>query len=51
MRLAERLAELARRVQANIIGRHDPEKFHVEKDEIAHELRRIARQVEERGNA
>jgi len=49
MRLAERLAELARRVQANIIGRHDPEKFHVEKDEIAHELRRIVRKMEERG--
>ena len=42
----ERLRELARRVDANVPSRHDPEAFHVEKSEIAHALRNIARSLE-----
>lgn len=40
--LAERLAELANRVVANEPDRRDPEKFHAEKSEIAHLLRKAA---------
>ncbi len=42
--IAERLMDLARRVVQNLPRRDDPERFHLEKDEIACELRRIARQ-------
>jgi hypothetical protein len=37
------LADLARRVEANVPQRHNPEAFHAEKSEIAAELRRLAR--------
>ena len=42
----ERLAELARRVQRNVLSCTDPERFHVEKSEIIHDLRRIAKEAE-----
>ena len=44
-RLAERLQDLAKRVEVNIPSRHDPEAFHAEKSEIAHDLRRLARSI------
>jgi hypothetical protein len=37
------LADLARRVSRLTIDRRDPEKFHCDKSEIAHDLRRLAR--------
>ncbi len=40
--LALQLAELASRVRRLLPSRRDPEAFHLEKDEIAHELRRLA---------
>ena len=40
--LADRLAELAHRVIANEPDRRDPERFHAEKSEIAHLLRKAA---------
>ena len=46
-KLAERLAELAARVVRNQPDRRDPERFHVEKDDIAHQLRRIAKEAED----
>lgn len=45
-RLVERLQELAQRVDANIPSRHDPEAFHAEKSQIAHDIRRLARSIE-----
>ena len=39
---ADSIRELARRVIRLLPDRHDPEAFHVEKDAIAHELRRLA---------
>lgn len=44
--LADRLAELAARVVRLIPDRREPEKFHVEKSDIAHQLRRIAKEAE-----
>jgi hypothetical protein len=38
----QRLQELASRVERNIPNHRDPEAFHVEKSEIARELRRLA---------
>jgi hypothetical protein len=45
-RLADKLAALAKRVVVNVPDRRNPEQFHVEKSQIAHELRRIAKEVE-----
>lgn len=45
-KLAERLFELAQRVDRNLPSRHNPEAFHAEKSEIVHDLRRIARSIE-----
>ena len=39
------LVEIADRVRRLVPSRHDPEKFHVEKSEIEHDLRRLAREV------
>ncbi len=39
------LAELADRIRRLVPSRSDPERFHVEKSEIEHELRRLARKV------
>lgn len=44
--LADRLAELAARVVRLIPDRREPEKFHCEKSDIAHQLRRIAKEAE-----
>lgn len=38
----DQLRALARRVIRLLPDRHDPEAFHIEKDEIAHDLRRLA---------
>jgi hypothetical protein len=43
---AEVLVELARRVDRLRLSHRDPERFHLEKDEIAVELRRLARAAE-----
>lgn len=43
--LAERLAELAARVVQNEPDRRDPERFHCEKSDIAHQLRKIAEEA------
>ena len=43
------LADLAHRVDRLRPSHHDPEAFHIEKDEIAAELRRLARAVESGG--
>jgi hypothetical protein len=39
---ADQLRALALRVRHNLPGRHDPEKFHIEKSEIERTLLRIA---------
>lgn len=39
----DKLRELARRVRSNVPARSDPERFHVEKDEIVKELERMSR--------
>lgn len=44
----ETLRDLAKRVVCNVPGHRDPERFHVEKDQIAAELRRIAMEAEQR---
>ena len=38
------LRDLANRIDRLAPDSRDPERFHVEKDEIAHELRRLARE-------
>lgn len=43
--LADRLAELAQRVASNEPDRRDPERFHSEKSEIAHLLRKAAEEA------
>lgn len=43
---AETLHTLARRVRYLHPSRHDPERFHMEKDEIERTLRRLARVME-----
>lgn len=43
---AERLRELASRVDRNLPSRHDPEAFHAEKSEISHALRKLARSLD-----
>lgn len=43
---AEKLRDLARRVDRNIPSHYDPEAFHAEKSEIAHALRNLARSLE-----
>jgi hypothetical protein len=45
-RISDKLAELAKRVVSNVPDRRQPEQFHAEKSEIAHELRKIAREAE-----
>ncbi len=40
-----RLEEIADRVRRLIPSHRDPERFHVEKSEIEHELRRLAREA------
>jgi len=47
--LSERLADLARRIDANVPRHSNPEAFHLEKDDIAQALKRIVRKMEERG--
>jgi hypothetical protein len=42
----ERLRDLARRVERNVPNGGDPERFHVDKSEIADDLRRIAQEAE-----
>ena len=42
---SDRLAALARRVIRLAPSRHNPEQFHMDKSEIAAELRRIASEV------
>lgn len=44
-KISERLAELAKRVATNEPDHRDPEKFHAEKSEIAHQLRKIAEEA------
>ena len=43
---ADRLADLAIRVRRLTVSHRDPERFHVDKSEIEHELRRLARELE-----
>jgi len=38
-----RIVEIADRVRRLVPSRHDPERFHVEKSEIEHDLRKLAR--------
>lgn len=47
MTTADKLRALARRVESNVPQHTDPEKFHVEKSDIAEELKRLA--MEQRG--
>ena len=42
----DRLATLAARVARLSPDRHDPERFHMDKDDIARQLRRMARDLE-----
>jgi hypothetical protein len=42
---AERLAELAKRVRRLAPSHRDPERYHVEKSEIEHELRGLAHEL------
>ena len=44
--LAARLSELAARVVRNVPDHRDPEAWHAEKSDIAHQLRRIANEAE-----
>lgn len=46
--LPDRLDDLARRVARLIPSRHDPEPYHIEKNQITFELRQLARQVQPR---
>ena len=48
---SERLEELARRVARLRPSHRDPEAFHVEKSELAHELRRLAAEVRQPGGS
>lgn len=41
--VSELLRDLASRVERNVPHHRDPEQFHIEKSEIAFELRRIAK--------
>lgn len=45
-KISDKLAELAKRVVCNVPDRRNPEAWHAEKSEIAHELRRIAKEAE-----
>lgn len=45
-RPSERLRDLARKVRRLVPDRHDPEAFHVSKDEVAKELARLALELE-----
>ena len=47
--IAQQLAEIARRIEANMPRHNDPEAFHSEKSQIAHDLRQIAREVGDGG--
>jgi len=46
---ADRLEELARRVERLIPRRRDPDAYHEDKSEIVAQLRRIAKEVERAG--
>ena len=46
-RLAERLEDLARRVDRNLPRRDDPEAFHAEKSDIASQLRQAAKEAKD----
>jgi hypothetical protein len=41
----EKVHELANRVSRNVPDRHNPESFHIEKSEIAAELRDLAEKI------
>lgn len=41
--VSELLRDLASRVERNVPHHRDPEQFHIEKSEIASELRRLAK--------
>lgn len=45
--VAEELADLAARLRRLRPSHRDPEHYHVEKSEIEHGLRRLARNIEE----
>lgn len=49
--LADQLRDLARRVRALSPCRHDPERYHLEKDEIERELARLARTAGKEGRS
>lgn len=44
-RPSEVIAELARRIRCLCPNHRDPQKFHEEKSDIEHELRKLARRV------
>ncbi len=44
-RLSDRLSDLAHRVRRLSPSHRDPERYHVEKSQIEHELRLLARQA------
>lgn len=48
--IAERLEELARRVDRNVPDRRNPEAWHAEKSDIASQLRQAAKEAKS-GNA
>jgi hypothetical protein len=43
--IRDKLEELARRVDRNVQSHRDPEAFHVEKNEIVCQLRRVAKEA------
>lgn len=49
--MADQLRDLARRVRHLLPSRHDPEAFHVAKDEIEQELRLLARTAGKEGRS
>ena len=46
-RLAETLRQIALRVARNEPQHRDPERFHAEKSDIAHQIRTVAKEIEE----
>lgn len=45
--IAEKLRDLAKRVDRNVPNHIDPEAFHAEKSEIVSELREVSREAQE----
>jgi hypothetical protein len=45
VRITDRLDDLACRVRRLAPSHRDPERYHVEKSEIEHELRQLAKEV------